>query len=75
MLLKNIIKPFYKLMNRLDYASKFGVVMFLFAAPLFVVLLQLFIASNTQLQQARLQSEGMEAMLQSQALLLAATRP
>ena len=71
MQLKTIIKPFYKFMNRLDYASKFGVIMFLFAAPLFVLVVQLFIASNMQLKQARQHSLGMDAMLRAHTLITA----
>lgn len=68
-LLKRIIRPFYKLMNRLEYASKFGVIMLMFAVPLFVLLFQLYSAFNNELKQARLHSEGLAAMLQSHALI------
>ncbi len=69
MLLKTIIKPFYRLMNRLGYSRKFGVIMVLFAVPLLVLLAQFYINASSEIRQARVHSEGVDAIIRVHSLI------
>lgn len=61
-MLKFIVKPFYKLMNRLNYSSKFLVMIMLFAIPLGIMATQQIQNSIRNLNETKIQRQGVETL-------------
>ncbi len=68
-MLRWIIRPFFKFMNRLNYSSKFLVMIMLFAIPLGILATQQINNAFNNFEEARIQRQGIEALQHSHQLI------